>query len=152
MAQTINFTSEHRKELMDLAGEALVNGTTFKGSINTDYNIHDLFHNCTVGTLSSLHAKTKKEVLEIENLDEWSLTEYQQKKAARLKKQLRIYNLLIGFKRKQEQDAANRAELKNLQVQLETLKQSTMKPEDQIKALEAKIAGMAPIEEATAAE
>jgi len=41
---TINFTPEDKKELMDLAGEALVSGATFRGSINTTLTIYDLFH------------------------------------------------------------------------------------------------------------
>ncbi len=145
MSQT-NFTAEHRKELMDLAGEALVSGTTIGGSVGTQMNIYDLFHNTNITTLSRIHGNIKKEVTEIENLDEWSLSEHQQRKAARLKTVQRLVNLLIGFKKKQAEDANNKATAKELREQLTTLKKSLMTPEAQIAELEAKLTALGPVE------
>jgi hypothetical protein len=137
---TINFTKEHRDKLMALAGEALISGATFKGSTGTTNNIYDLFHNVNIGTLSRIHGNIKNEIASIENLDEWSLTDYQQRKADGLKKMQELINLLIGFKRKTEEDANTKATVKELKAQLDTLKKETMTPEARIKELEDKIA------------
>ena len=143
---TINFTKEHRDKLMALAGEALVSGTTFKGSVGSEMNIYDLFHNTNIGTLTRIHGNLKKEITEIEALDEWSLTEHQQRKAARLKSIQELIFLLIGFKRKAEQDINTKSTAKELAAQIATLKRSTMTPEDQIKELEAKLTALGPVE------
>lgn len=142
----INFTKEHRDKLMALAGDALVSGTTFKGSVGSEMNIYDLFHNTQIASLSRIHGNIKKEVSEIESLDDWSLTEYQQRKAARLKSTQELISLIIGFKRKAEEDAANKSTAKDLKTQIETLKRSVMTPEAQIAELEARLAGLGPVE------
>lgn len=145
MANAINFTPEHRKELMDLAGEALISGAAFKGSVGSTINIYDLFHNCNINTLSSLHGNMKKEISKIEELDEWSLDDYQKRKAASLRKFQRLLFLLIGFKRKQAEDTNMKATAKELRARIATLKDELMTPEDRIKEAEAALAALGPV-------
>lgn len=140
----INFTLEHTARLKELAGEALLAGTLFKGNIGTEQTIYDLFHTCNVNTLTRYHGNIKKEVAEIEALDEWSLTDYQQKKAVRLKKNQELINLLIGYKRNQEQLATDREKVKALRAQYQTLKEATTTPEEKLKAIEAELAAYGP--------
>lgn len=139
----INFTKEHNDKLQSLAGEALMNGTKFKGNLGSEMNIHDLIHNCTVNTLSRYHSNIKKEVTEIENLDdEWSLTDYQQRKAAELKKTQELINLLIGYKRYQAESEAEKAKLAELKATYKELKESTTSPEVRLKEMEDQIAAL----------
>lgn len=139
----INFTAEHMAKLGALAGEALIKGSTFKGNLGSELNIYDLFHNCNINTLSRYHTNLKKEIADIEALDEWSLTDYQQKKAATLKKNQELINLLIGYKRSQEEKEANRTKLAAITEQYNKLKEDAKTPEDKMKELEAQMAALA---------
>lgn len=143
----INFTAEHRKELMDLAGEALISGATFRGSVGTELNVHDLFHNTNVTTLQRILSNNKKEITETGNLDEWSLNDYQQRKVNRLEKASKLVNLIIGFRKKAEEEAATKSTVKDLKSQLETLKRESMTPEARIAELEAQILAAGPVSE-----
>ena len=135
----INFTKEHQERLGVLASDALTKGEKFKGNLGSEMTIYDLIHNCNVNTLSRYHSNIKKEVADIELLDEWSLTEYQQKKAANLKKTQELINLLIGYKRNQAEIEANREKLSKLKSTYSELKESTKTPEDKLKEVEAQI-------------
>lgn len=136
MSTKINFTKEHQDRLNVLASDALVKGTKFKGNLGSEMTIYDLFHNCTVTTLSRYHTTIKKEVGDIEALDEWSLTPYQQQKAANLKKNQELINLLIGYKRNLEQKEAAATKLASMKDEYAKLKESTKTPEDKLKELE----------------
>lgn len=138
----INFTKEHQDRLGVLAAEALFNGTTFKGNLGSELNIYDLFHNCNINTLTRYHGLIKKEVADIEALDEWSLTDYQQRKAATLKKTQELVNLLIGYNRAKSEKEANRAKLAEVKAQYEKLKEDTKTPEDKMKEMEAAMAAL----------
>lgn len=140
----INFTAEHQARLQQLAGEALFAGTTFKGSLGSEMSIFDLIHNTNVQTLTRYHGNIRKEISEIENLDEWSLSEYQQKKASRLKKNAELINLLIGYQRKQAEVAAEKQAYAELKKKYNELKEQTTTPEDRLKAVEAELAGYGP--------
>src|SRR5687768_15951245 len=129
MEQKINFTKENQDRLNQLAGDALFKGTTFKGSVGSEINIYDLIHNCQINTLSRYHGSLKKEISEIDNLDEWSLTDHQKRKKANLEKQKELINLLIGHKRFKEQEAASRKEYLSLKSQYAELKENTKTPE-----------------------
>lgn len=138
----INFTKEHQDRLGVLAAEALFNGTTFKGNLGSEMNIYDLFHNCNINTLTRYQGIIKKEVADIEALDEWSLTEYQQRKAANLKKVQELVNLLIGYNRSKAEKEANKAKLAEVKAQYEKLKEDTKTPEDKMKEMEAAMAAL----------
>jgi hypothetical protein len=149
MSETkINFTKEHQDKLSQLAGEALIKGTVFKGGSvgNSEITIYDLFHNCTVQTLSRYQANLKKEVREIDDLDEFLLTAHQRQKKAKLEKQRELITLIIGYKRFQEQQATDRKEYLALKSQYDQLKENSKTPEDRLKELEAKMAGFGNIE------
>lgn len=138
----INFTKEHRDRLGVLAADALFEGTTFKGNLGSEHNIFTLFHNCTPTTLSRYLSTTKKEITDIEGLDEWSLTEHQQRKLSALKKQAELINLLIGYLRSTEEAEANRQKLATLKGEYAKLKESAKTPEEKLKDLEAEMAAL----------
>lgn len=140
MSQKINFTKENKTRLAEMAGDALMRGTRFKGNLGTEMTIFDLIHNCQINTLSRYYASIKKEIVAIEDLDEWSMTDHQKRKKADLEKQKELINLLIGFKRYTEEQEANKDKVKALKEQYETLKKSTMTPEAQLAELEKELA------------
>lgn len=136
----INFTSEHSAKLKELAVKALFDGETFKPTgLGNENTIHDLIHNVSVDTLTKYHANVKKQVAEIENLDEWNLTDYQQRKAASLKKTQELVNLIIGYRRSEIEKAAEKKALQEKLSLYKQLKEEAKTPEERMKELEAEI-------------
>lgn len=138
----INFTADHKARLEALALIFLFSGDVIKGFVGQDYNVHDLLHNLNLGTLSQIHVNLKKEIDKIENLDQWSLTDYQQRKLEKTKLQQEFVNLLIGYKKDKEQKNADRAKLRELMAKKKELEASTLTPEQQLKALNDEITAL----------
>lgn len=131
----INFTPEHLARLKELAIEMLFTGTTFRGSVGTSLTVYDLLHNTTENTLVTFNSNLKKEIERIESLDEWSMSDYQQKKLAATKESQEFMNLLIGYKKFQTQLNADKAKLAELRAQYKEIEKSTLTPQDQLAAL-----------------
>jgi uncharacterized coiled-coil DUF342 family protein len=138
----INFTAEHQARLQTLALGMLFGGTKVKGLMGTDINVYQLINEVTIQTLTTLYGNLKKELEKIQSLDEWSMTDYQQRRAEELKTIAELVNLTIGYKRHQSQLYQEKAEINELKAQLKQLKESTLSPGDKIAALEKQIASM----------
>ena len=67
------------------------------------------------------------------------MTDYQQRKLEATKETQELVNLLIGFKKDSAQKEADKSKLSELKAKYKELKESTMTPEDRLKALEAEI-------------
>lgn len=143
----INFTKDHFAKLKDLAVKFLFKGIVIKGAINTELSVWDIIHNTTLNTLSTIYGNLKREVEKISNLDEWNLTDYQQRKLESLKEQLDFVNLTIGYKKYQVEIQADKEKLKELKAKQLELKESTLSPTERLAALEAEIAAIEDIEE-----
>lgn len=141
MTTKINFTKEHQEKLNALAGEALIKGTTFKVHMGTEANIYDLFHNYTVSTLQSYNKNLKKQIDDSES-DEWTASEYQERKLADLKKRQELIFLLIGYKKSEEEREANRKKASALRAELTTLREANKTPEEKLKEKEAELAAL----------
>lgn len=135
----INFTKEHLAKLKELATNFLFKGIVIKGAINTELTVWDIIHNTTLNTLSTIYANLKREVEKISNLDEWNMTDYQQKKLLALKEQLEFVNLVIGYKKYQVEVQTDRDKLKELKAKYAELKESTLSPTERLAALETEI-------------
>src|SRR5688572_33416678 len=107
----INFTSDHLKRLFELATSMLFSGDTVKGLIGSQLTIYDLIHNTTVKTLGDIYTGLKKEISRIETLDEWSMTDYQQRKLVATKETAELVHLLIGYKKHNEQIGVQNAKI-----------------------------------------
>lgn len=138
----VNFTIEHQNKLTALAMDALYRGQEFKAKLGTTMTIYDLFHNCSLNTLTVLHGATKKQVTDISNMDEWSLTEHQQKKQKALEKEAELLNLLIGYTRHKAEVASDKAKLAELKATYANLKESAKTPEEKLKEIEAQIGAL----------
>ena len=132
----VNFTKEHFDKLKELALEMLVENTTVKGNMGQEYSILDLFHNLTLNTLVAIRSSLNSIISKKEEIDEWSITDGEQRVLESLKKKKEIVNLLIGYKRQLEESAKTERERQILTKQLNELKDSTMSPEDKIKEIE----------------
>lgn len=135
----INFTEEHKQELNGLLLNALYNNTTVEGKVGTQLNVHDLVHNTSLTTLSNIHKSLKKAAESISDMDEWSLTDYQQRKQKVLESNARMVNLLIGYKKYNEELAEEKKKLAELKADYKKLKEDTKTPEVRLKEIEDKL-------------
>jgi hypothetical protein len=138
----INFTTEHQSQLKEWAIDLLFSGTFIKGFTGASYSVFDLLHNVTINTLVTMLGNLKKDIEKIENLDEWSMTDYQQKRLAESKKMAEFLNLAIGWRKYNEQVAEEKEQVKALKAKMKELKTSTMTPTEQIAELEKQITSM----------
>ena len=130
----INFTEEHDRRLKELAIDLLFGGTFIKGLAGTEYSVFDILHAVTINTVTTMYSNLKREIEKIESLDEWSMTDYQQRKLADTKKMYEFLNLTIGWRKLQDQNAKIAEKAKELQKELKELELNSLSPEDKIKA------------------
>ena len=151
MENKVNFTPEHKKELDSLLLDALYDNRKFKGTANaTEVDVLDLLHDRTLNTLVTMHQNLKMEIKKLEDMDEWSMTPYQQAKKAKTEKDRNLISLVIGYRRNQEQIQVKNAKIKELKMQYNEILTSNMKPEDQLKKIGEEIARLGgTVEEST---
>jgi hypothetical protein len=87
----INFTKEHLAKLQILIVGAVFSGMRFTAKLGAEYNICDLMDTAQISTLEDINGKLKTAIAKNEAIDEWSLTDYQQEKLAKLKKTTRAF-------------------------------------------------------------
>lgn len=143
----INFTSEHKNQMMQLANKMLLKNICIKGLAGTEINVYDLFHNTSINSLISINSNLKKEIEKLSNLDEWSMNDYQQKKLNNTKEIQNFINLLIGYKKSIAELENDKNRLKELKAKYQELKESTLTPEARLQALEEDIKAIGNIEE-----
>lgn len=107
----INFTPEHEKQLKDLYLELGFSGAKLPGKFGANVMSADqLLHVTTIETLRGLKNSTKKEIDELEKVDEWTSTPASAKTLSITKKWNEFINLLIGYKLYTEQVKTEKAE------------------------------------------
>lgn len=143
----INFTKEHLAKLKDLAIKFLFKGILIKGAVSTELSVWDIIHNTTLNTLSTIYGNLKREIEKIGNLDEWNLTDYQQKKLESLKEQAEFINLTIGYRKYRIEVQTDKDKLRELKAKQQELKESALTPIERLAALEAEIATIESAEE-----
>ena len=137
----INFTKTHYDLMCEMLLEMLMNNETIQHKMLT-IDVVALVHTTTINTLNTIRLDLKKSIDNLENQDEWSTSEVNQKKLSTLKDKKELVNLIIGYKRwKLEQETIIQAR-KVLEDKLEELKESQKTPEDKIKELEDKLANL----------
>ena len=127
----IKFTEEHMTKLKDLAVEMLLNNGIISTKIGQVLNISDLLHTTTINTLNGIKISLSKKIENLELVDEWVETEAQ-KEIENLKKDKELVNLIIGYKRFQQEKEANAAKKHALEKQLKELEESTKTPAEKI--------------------
>ena len=137
----INFNKGHYDLMCEMLLEMLLNNEVIQHKMIT-LDVTALLHTTTINTLNSIRLDLKKAIDNLENQDEWSTTELNQKKLASLKDKKELVNLIIGYKRWQDEQESIMLARKLLQEELDDLKESQKTPEDKIKELEDKLANL----------
>ena len=137
----INFNKTHYEMMCEMLLEMLMNNETIQHKMLT-LDVVALVHTTTINTLNTIRLDLKKTIDNLENQDEWLTTELNQKKLSTLKDKKELVNLVIGYKRWQEEQESIKQTRKLLMEELEDLKESQKTPEDKIKELEDKLANL----------
>ena len=137
----INFNKAHYECMCEHLLDMLLNNEVIQHKMLT-LDVTALLHTTTINTLNSIRLDLKKAIDNLENQDEWSTTETNQKKLASLKDKKELVNLIIGYKRWQDEQESIKQTRKLLLEELDDLKESQKTPEDKIKELEDKLANL----------
>lgn len=137
----INFNKAHYECMCEHLLDMLLNNEVIQYKMLT-LDVIALLHTTTINTLNSIRLDLKKAIDNLENQDEWSTTELNQKKLASLKDKKELVNLIIGYKRWQDEQESIKLARKLLLEELDDLKESQKTPEDKIKELEDKLANL----------
>lgn len=138
----INFTKEHFDKMCYYATSMLLDNGVITTKMGQTLNVVELLHTTTINTLNNIRLGLVRQIENLENQDEWVASTQSQLKLDKAKAQKEFINLIIGYKRYQleaEETAKKKAELTE---KLKALKESQKTPEDQIKELEAELAGI----------
>lgn len=138
----INFTKEHYQKMCELLLGMLVENETIPSKMGTPLNVVELLHTTTVNSLNNIRLALGKEIEKFENQDEWIASDSSQSKLEDLKAKKELVNLVIGYKRFTLEVEGNKRKKAELRAKLNALKESQKTPEDQIKELEAELAGL----------
>ena len=138
----VNFTTENKSRLEELATKFLFGNLPIQGPIGTSMRVEDLLHNTSVNSLVSMNAHLKKQIASMSDLDEWSCTDADTWKLERLKETQELVSLVIGYKKwlaEQEEISEKKAALA---AQIDSLKESQKTPAERIAELESQLADL----------
>lgn len=138
----INFTTENKSRLEELATKFLFGNLPIQGPIGTSMRVEDLLHNTSVNSLVTMNSHLKKQIASMSDLDEWSCTDADTWKLERLKESQELVSLVIGYKKwlvEQEEISEKKAALA---AQIDSLKESQKTPAERIAELESQLADL----------
>lgn len=138
----INFTTENKSRLEELATKFLFGNLPIQGPMGTSMRVGDLLHNTSISSLVSMNSHLKKQIASMSDLDEWSCTDADTWKLERLKESQELVSLVIGYKKwlvEQEEISEKKAALA---AQIDSLKESQKTPAERIAELESQLADL----------
>lgn len=138
----VNFTTENKSRLEELATKFLFGNLPIQGPIGTSMRVEDLLHNTSVNSLVTMNSHLKKQIASMSDLDEWSCTDADTWKLERLKETQELVSLVIGYKKwlaEQEEISEKKAALA---AQIDSLKESQKTPAERIAELESQLANL----------
>ena len=135
----IKFTQEHENRLKELSLTILFTPLEFKGLAET-----------AISSLQNILQNLKREMDKIQNLDTWSLTKHQEQKLENLKLQYEFVNLLIGYKKRQEELLTDQEKIRELKREYAEVRKSAMSPTEKLEALRKSIEALGDSVEDTA--
>lgn len=140
MEQRINFTPEHLTRLKELSIDFLFNNKVIHSRLGNPMNIYELLHLTTINSLNNIRQECKSLVRRIEDKDEWIVCKDDSIALKEAKESEELVNLIIGYKRYQNEQNAILKKKAALQEQLNELKESQKTPAERIAEIEAQIA------------
>lgn len=138
----VNFTTENKSRLEELATKFLFGNLPIQGPMGTSMRVGDLLHNTSISSLVSMNSHLKKQIASMSDLDEWSCTDADTWKLERLKESQELVSLVIGYKKwlvEQEEISEKKAALA---AQIDSLKESQKTPAERIAELESQLANL----------
>lgn len=138
----INFTTENKSRLEELATKFLFGNLPIQGPMGTSMRVEDLLHNTSVNSLVTMNSHLKKQIASMSDLDEWSCTDADTRKLEKLKETQELVSLVIGYKKwlaEQEEISEKKAALA---AQIDSLKESQKTPAERIAELEKQLADL----------
>lgn len=138
----VNFTTENKSRLEELATKFLFGNLPIQGPIGTSMRVEDLLHNTSINSLVTMNSHLKKQIASMSDLDEWSCTDADTWKLERLKETQELVSLVIGYKKwlaEQEEISEKKAELA---ARIDALKESQKTPAERIAELEKQLADL----------
>ncbi len=138
----VNFTTENKSRLEELATKFLFSNLSIQGPMGTSMRVEDLLHNTSVLSLVNMNSHLKKQIASMSDLDEWSCTDADTWKLERLKETQELVSLVIGYKKwlaEQEEISEKKAALA---AQIDSLKESQKTPAERIAELEKQLADL----------
>lgn len=138
---TKEFTAENLQRLKDLFVDLSFKGEQLDGKFGANVlNPFELLTQTTINTLRTLLKGTRKAIQEMDDLDEWSMTQHQTNKKDRLTLWAEFLFLLVGYRLDQEVKAAKKEEAALLRKELRKLEEDAKTPEVRLAEMKAKLA------------
>lgn len=138
----VNFTTENKARLVELAIKFLFNNLPIQGPIGTSLRIEDLLHNTSINSLVSMNSHLKKQIATMDDLDEWSCTDADKWKLERIKETQELVSLTIGYKKYLAEQEELEEKKAALAAQIDSLKESQKTPAERIAELEKQLADL----------
>lgn len=138
----INFTQEHFQRMQSLLLQMLLNNETINNKLGQPLNVVELLHTTTINGLNSIRLSLAKQIENLENADEWVASPVSQAKLDNLKAAKETVNLIIGYKRFQQELNENEAKKAALKEKIAQMKEEAKTPEDRLKEAEAELAAL----------
>jgi hypothetical protein len=136
----INFTQENLDRLKALFVELGFNGEVLSGKFGANtYTVWEVLHNLTISTLKSINSNLKKEVIALEEQDDWTVSQYQLAKAAKTRKWQEFVNLVVGYKLSEQEKAEKQHEIKEKKEALKQIVEENKTPAERIAELQKEI-------------
>ena len=142
IAMKINFTQEHFQKLQALLMGMLLNNETINNKLGQPLNVVELLHTTSINGLNSIRLSLAKQIENLENTDEWVASPVSQAKLDNFKVAKETVNLIIGYKRFQQEIAENNARKEELKAKIARMKEEAKTPEDRLKEAEAELAAL----------
>lgn len=102
--------------MQSLLMQMLLNNETINNKLGQPLNVVELLHTTSINGLNSIRLSLAKQIENLENADEWVASPVSQAKLDNLKAAKETVNLIIGYKRFQQEIAENNARKEELKV------------------------------------
>lgn len=138
----INFTTENKTRLTELAVKFLFENLPIPGPMGTSIRISDLLHNTSINSLVNMNSHLKKQIATMDDLDEWTCTDADKWKLERTKEAQELVSLTIGYKKWLAEQEELEEKKAALAAQIDSLKESQKTPAERIAELEKQLADL----------
>lgn len=137
---TVVFTASHLSELKEVYTELSFSGEVIDGPMGANkLSPYDILHNSSISSLQNVYIRLKKNIEGKADLDEWSMSEYQQRQIKMMENWKQFVHLMIGYKKWQAENQSNAAKKRELTAKYKQLKEDLLTPEEKLLQIQAEI-------------